>query len=145
MIFWINTAVVTAVTVAFLWRSVLLPKPLDRTAKIAAILIMLFVPLMALGLYAVNGSVDMPDFPARVLPADQQSNEQLLLQERPLIRKLRHDPTQEKLWIALITLYIQTDQMDQARQAYADAIKSVSHPKQLNDPTLRKTLSLPVR
>lgn len=137
MIFWITSAVLTAACVAMLWQALFAVQPVRRMTKIMAVAIAIIIPAGKMGLYALLGSVEMPDFPARLIPAEARNDEALLLQERPLIRQLRQDPTQEAVWVKLITIYVQTGKIEQAQQAYDDAVKSVPKPHLLNDPAFK--------
>jgi cytochrome c-type biogenesis protein CcmH/NrfG len=137
MFFWISAALLTALCVGLFWHALLQQPPVNRRHKMIAVLIALFTPTAALGLYFYKGSIGMPDFPAKALMTDNQRiTESLLLDERPLIRQLRKEPGNEKLWLDLIALYLRTNRTDQAAQAYADARASVKKPNLLNNKAL---------
>lgn len=129
MIFFICAALLCALCVGYVWHGLLQTKQATPTSRRTAIMLAIVTPLAMLGLYMWKGSVGMPDFPIKsILSQAEIDTEKRLLQERPLIRSLRADPQNEVLWVELITLYVETNRPDQARQAYHDALQSVQKP-----------------
>lgn len=144
MIFWIAAAIVTALCVAMFWHALFVQKPVGPAAKRIALLIAVITALSVPGLYYMEGSIGMPDFPVdKYVSQREQANERLMLNERPLIRALRADPQNEKKWIDLITLYLQANRVEQAAQAYKDARDSVRKPVLLNNKTLQQLGKIP--
>ena len=142
MMFWVLAALLTALCVGLFWQSLWGGSKPERLHVKVGLLVACTIPALALGLYMWRGSVGMPDMPFQMLHTTDDDNAQALwLQERPLLHDLRRQPDHEKAWLDLIALYLQTDRPALARQAYADALKSVTHPKRLNDPLLQKALS----
>jgi cytochrome c-type biogenesis protein CcmH/NrfG len=132
MIFFICAAILCAVCVACLWQDLLRHHQVTLLSRRMAIILAFMIPILMVGLYMAKGSVGMPDFPAKaVLSQADIDMEKRLLEERPLIRALRSDPQNEALWVELITLYVETNRLDQAQQAYQDGLQSVPRPKML--------------
>ncbi|HEY1096265.1 MAG TPA: hypothetical protein VGF14_03400 [Alphaproteobacteria bacterium] len=139
MIFWIASAIVTALCVGLFWHALFHVKPTGTFSKRVALLLAMITPLAVLGLYYTQGSIGMPDFPVdHYVSQREQANEKLMLHERPLIRALRANPQDEKTWIDLIALYLQTNRPQQAAQAYQDARATIQKPVLLNNKALRQ-------
>jgi cytochrome c-type biogenesis protein CcmH/NrfG len=132
MIFFACSALLCALCVGLLWYVLLRQHPANNVSRRTALILVVIIPCVSLGLYMALGSVGMPDFPIKaMLTQAERDTEKQLLQERPLIRALRADPKNESLWVDLITLYVETNRLPQAQQAYQDALQSVPKPKML--------------
>jgi cytochrome c-type biogenesis protein CcmH/NrfG len=144
MMFWVTAAVLSALGVGYLWRGLFDGARERKRTRRAALALLICVPGLTFLAYWHAGSVDMPDFPKRLQMARADTiDESKLLQERPLIRQLRGDPQNEQNWIKLILLYIETNRIADARQAYQDAIRSVPHPRHLSRDDFRQLLTTP--
>ena len=141
MVFWIAAALLTAICVTFVWQALFAHLPASRNKKILAIIVAVVIPLCALSLYWRMGSVGMPDFSSKMAKTNMTPRQAKMMMERPLIQELRKNTKNEDTWLQLIAVYIETDRMDLARQAHADALISVPNPTKLNDPELVKMLN----
>lgn len=141
MVFWISAALLTALCVTFTWQA-LFAHLRTRSAKAIALLVAIALPLTALSLYWRTGSVGMPDIPTETTLPSKTRYQSKWMAERPLISELRVNPKNEDAWVQLISVYVETDRMPQARQAYKDAILSVAQPTKLKDPEFRKMLGV---
>lgn len=141
MVFWISAAFLTALCVGIVWQA-LFEHLQTRTSKVIALVVATVLPLTALSMYWRMGSVGMPDIPTKTTLPSKTQYQSKWMAERPLISELRKTPKNEDAWMQLISVYVETDRMPQARQVYKDAILSVPRPTKLIDPEFRKMLGV---
>ena len=119
MIFWILSAVLTATCIGLLWRDLAQTKTNKHFSYAVAILI----PLCTLGLYAQLGTPNMPDIPS---PYKNNSVEQILLAERPLLKKLRQTPNNVQLWLDLSQVYLEAGRIENAIDSLQEGFKKTN-------------------
>lgn len=105
-----------------------LPDAAEATAlrnrrRVAAVLALAGLPLVAAGIYGVLGRPDLPDRPLAARQAEP-------LQERPLAdliakveAELARRPNDGQGWDAIAPVYLRTGQAAKAAEAYANAIR----------------------
>lgn len=99
-------------------------KTLVEQGRMPLVAALVVAPLLGILVYAMLGRFDLADFRAQP-EAHQQANAAPEIQEMidRLAKRLKENPNDMKGWLLLGRSYQQTEQFDQAVEAYAQALK----------------------
>jgi cytochrome c-type biogenesis protein CcmH len=91
--------------------------------RAAALLILVFVPALALGVYAKIGAPDAPDAPLSARRADPSTDEGLQLAIAKIEARLASHPDDPRGWEVLAPVYMHFSRFDDAVAAYRQLLR----------------------
>jgi len=91
--------------------------------RLASVFILVFVPALALGVYAYVGHPDAPDEPLAARMANPNSNEAIDLAIAKIEARLASHPDDGRGWEVLAPVYMKLGRFDDAVAAYRQALR----------------------